>query len=48
MNDLDIVAVRIEHPCRVVARIVRTFNYTETGELGLAKGKKAILVVAPA
>ncbi len=22
MNDLDIVAVRIEHPCRVIARIV--------------------------
>src|SRR3989442_13958297 len=22
MNDLDIVAVRIEHPCRIVARIV--------------------------
>jgi hypothetical protein len=22
MNDLDIVAVRIEHPCRIIARIV--------------------------
>ena len=22
MNDLDIVAVRIEHPCRIVARII--------------------------
>src|ERR1700736_152614 len=22
MNDLDVVAVRIEHPCRVIARIV--------------------------
>ena len=22
MNDLDIVAVRIEHPCRVITRIV--------------------------
>src|SRR6266851_519060 len=22
MNDLDVVAVRIEHPCRIIARIV--------------------------
>ena len=22
MNDLDIVAVRIEHPCRIIARII--------------------------
>ena len=22
MNDLDIVAVRVEHPCRIIARIV--------------------------
>jgi hypothetical protein len=22
VNDLDVVAVRIEHPCRIIARIV--------------------------
>jgi FMN-dependent NADH-azoreductase len=30
----------------LVVRPGKTFNYTETGVLGLAKGKKAILVVA--
>jgi hypothetical protein len=36
MNDLDIVAVRIEHPCRIVARIV--FGPRLRGFLALAAG----------
>jgi hypothetical protein len=36
MNDLDIVAVRIEHPCRIVARIV--FGPSLRRFLALASG----------
>src|ERR1700719_2328578 len=36
MNDLDIVAVRIEHPCRIVARIV--FETSLRRFLALASG----------
>jgi hypothetical protein len=36
MNDLDIVAVRIEHPCRIIARIV--FEPSLRRFLALASG----------
>jgi len=36
MNDLDVVAVRIEHPCRIIARIV--FGPSLRGFLALASG----------
>ena len=42
MNDLDIVAVRIEHPCRVVARIV--FGPSLRWFLALASGVDSRLV----
>jgi hypothetical protein len=42
MNDLDIVAVRIEHPCRIIGRIV--FGPGLRGFLALASGGQSRFV----
>src|SRR5258708_8257168 len=42
MNDLDIVAVRIEHPCRIIARIV--FGPSLRCFLALASGVQSRFV----